>query len=141
MDPIDRQALINELNNSHYPGAPYIDAGISIAIGKVCEAPTIEPEIMPDGTLYITVNADVANIDRILLSQAGTHLGDLYYKDNEKPERRTGQWIPSICHADGMHHEWCGFHCSLCKKATMLRHNYCPQCGAKMERSEQDETD
>lgn len=42
---IDADALINELNNSHYPGAPYIDAGISIAIGKVCDAPTIEPEL------------------------------------------------------------------------------------------------
>lgn len=50
-----------------------------------------KPEIMSDGTLHITVNADVANIDRILLSQAGTHTGDLYYKDDEKPEP---QWIP-----------------------------------------------
>lgn len=41
---IDADAVINELNNSHYPGAPYVDAGISIAIGKVCDAPTIEPE-------------------------------------------------------------------------------------------------
>ena len=41
---IDADALIHELNNSHYPGAPYIDAGISIAIGKVCDAPTIESE-------------------------------------------------------------------------------------------------
>ena len=41
---IDADALIHELNNSHYPGAPYIDAGISIAIGKVCDAPTIETE-------------------------------------------------------------------------------------------------
>lgn len=41
---IDADALIHELNNSHYPGAPYVDAGISIAIGKVCDAPTIEPE-------------------------------------------------------------------------------------------------
>ncbi len=41
---IDADALIHELNNSHFPGAPYIDAGISIAIGKVCDAPTIEPE-------------------------------------------------------------------------------------------------
>ena len=44
MRAIDADALINELNNSHYPGAPYIDAGISIAIGKVCDAPTIAPE-------------------------------------------------------------------------------------------------
>lgn len=37
----DLDALIHELNNSHYPGAPYVDAGISIAIRKVCDAPTI----------------------------------------------------------------------------------------------------
>ena len=41
---IDADALIRELNNSHFPGAPYVDAGISIAIGKVCDAPTIGPE-------------------------------------------------------------------------------------------------
>ena len=46
---IDADALINELNNSHYPGAPYIDAGISIAIGKVCDAPTIEPQPQQTG--------------------------------------------------------------------------------------------
>lgn len=40
---IDAEALVRELNNSHYPGAPYVDAGISIAIGKVCDAPTIDP--------------------------------------------------------------------------------------------------
>lgn len=38
---VDADALMHELNNSHYPGAPYVDAGISIAIGKVCDAPTI----------------------------------------------------------------------------------------------------
>lgn len=38
---VDADALIHELNNSHYPGAPYVDAGISIAIGKVCDAQTI----------------------------------------------------------------------------------------------------
>lgn len=41
---IDAYALIAELNDSHYPGAPYVDAGISIAIGKVCDAPTVHPD-------------------------------------------------------------------------------------------------
>lgn len=41
---IDADALIEKLNNSHFPGVPYVDAGISIAIGKVLDAPTIEPE-------------------------------------------------------------------------------------------------
>ena len=39
---IDADALITELNGIRYPGAPYVDAGIRIAIGKVCDAPTIE---------------------------------------------------------------------------------------------------
>lgn len=42
MRPINADALLHELNNSHFPGAPYVDAGISIAIGKVCDAPTID---------------------------------------------------------------------------------------------------
>lgn len=37
----DLDELIHELNNSRYFGAPYVDAGISIAIGKVCDASTI----------------------------------------------------------------------------------------------------
>jgi len=39
---IDADALIAELNGIRYPGAPYVDAGIRIAVGKVCDAPTIE---------------------------------------------------------------------------------------------------
>ena len=41
---IDAYALLAELNRTRFPGAPYVDAGISIAIGKVCDAPTIDPE-------------------------------------------------------------------------------------------------
>lgn len=39
---IDADALLAELDSTRFPGAPYVDAGISIAIGKVCDAPTIE---------------------------------------------------------------------------------------------------
>lgn len=38
---IDANVLIEELKSCHLPGAPYVDAGISIAIGKVCDASTI----------------------------------------------------------------------------------------------------
>lgn len=41
---IDADALIEELEKLRFPGAPYVDAGIEIAIGKVCEAPTLEIE-------------------------------------------------------------------------------------------------
>ena len=48
MKLIDGDMLIEELNNNHFPGAPYVDAGISIAIGKVLDAPTIETELHYD---------------------------------------------------------------------------------------------
>ena len=38
---ISKACLVSELNHSHFPGAPYVDAGISIAIGKVMEAPPV----------------------------------------------------------------------------------------------------
>ena len=44
MRPIDADALLEELEKMRFPGAPYVDAGVEIAIGKVCEAPTIETE-------------------------------------------------------------------------------------------------
>lgn len=46
---------------------------------------SVQPEITPDGTLKVTVDADIASVGRILLSQAGTQYGGLYYKD-EQPE-------------------------------------------------------
>ena len=38
---VDANMLIEELKGCHFPGAPYVDAGISIAIGKICDAPTV----------------------------------------------------------------------------------------------------
>lgn len=45
-DLIDRQAAIEALKNSRFPGAPYVDAGISIAIGVICDLPFAQPEIV-----------------------------------------------------------------------------------------------
>lgn len=47
--------------------------------------PSAQPEITPDGTLTVSVDADVASVGRILLSQTRTQRGGLYYKD-EQPE-------------------------------------------------------
>ena len=76
IDPIDRYALIHELNNSHYPGAPYIDAGISIAIGKVWDAPTIEPERKPGKWILVTDN----NGQHFICD----HCGEWRYRQNQK---------------------------------------------------------
>lgn len=105
----------------------------------VFDEPTIEPEIMPDGTLHITVNADVASIDRILLSQEGTHAGDLYYKDLE---RKTGQWILADTY-DGRKRYRCSECLAFALKTDDGQENlsdYCPVCGAGME-GEDDGTD
>jgi hypothetical protein len=100
-DLIERQAAIDVLDvlcqehRYRIPGKsetyrPYNEAWqdaldrAECAIGKL---PSVQPEIMADGTLHITATADVANIDRILLSQEGTHYGDLYYKDDEDGKR------------------------------------------------------
>ena len=45
------------------------------------ELPSAQPEITPDGTLKVTVDADISKVGRILLSQTGTQYGGLYYKD------------------------------------------------------------
>ena len=41
---IDKQAALDALKNSRFPGAPYVDAGISIAIGVICDLPPAQPE-------------------------------------------------------------------------------------------------
>ena len=86
MRAIDGDALINELNNSHYPGAPYIDAGISIAIGKVCDAPTIEPE-RKTGKWVLHENQRQEDVDNgnylYVCSECGK--SDLHAKTQEVP--------------------------------------------------------
>lgn len=137
-----------------------------------------QPDITPDGTLTVSIDADIANVGRILLSQTGTQRGGLYYKDaqpeiirckdrygyisietllnfceNSKdhsvtpndfmrmkrvrmPEHKTGEWITS----DDMYETGI---CSCCRYDTqepvsyvVTNFVYCPNCGAKMEKSE-----
>ena len=85
---IDADALIHELNNSHYPGAPYIDAGISIAIGKVCDAQTIlDWQIINSIKDVSAKNVEFKNItfECETITDAS---GNLFEK------REKGYWIP-----------------------------------------------
>lgn len=38
-------------------------------------------ELADDGTLFIVANVDMAKVGRILLSEEGTHFGDMFYPD------------------------------------------------------------
>lgn len=74
---IDADALIHELNDSYYPGAPYVNAGISIAIGRVLDAPTIRTELktekwipcskrLPEKTSIYTVTDSKGDVVRFV---------------------------------------------------------------------------
>lgn len=43
-DLIDRQAAIDALEKSRFPGAPYIDTGIHIALREIKALPSVQPE-------------------------------------------------------------------------------------------------
>ena len=75
-DSISRQAAIDAID----------DWWITVddnrhPVSVIKALPSAQPEITPDGTLKVTVDADIASIGRILLSQTGTQYGGLYYKD------------------------------------------------------------
>ena len=44
---------------------------------------------------------------------------------------KRGRWNDHTCM------NWHGWHCSVCDHETQRRTNYCPNCGAMMERSEE----
>lgn len=49
-------------------------------------------------------------------------------------EPKKGKWTDHTCI------NWHGYHCSVCDYETQRATNYCPNCGARMERSEDAET-
>lgn len=52
-DLISRQDAIDVLKNSRFPGAPYVDAGISIAIGVVCDLPSVRDVALEELTAAV----------------------------------------------------------------------------------------
>ena len=71
------------LKNTAWLGSEEQEEKVFEAVRMAVVEALKQPEIMSDGTLHITVDADVSTIDRILLSQKGTHSGDIYYREEE----------------------------------------------------------
>lgn len=88
-----------------------------------------EVKALSDGTLYVTVDLDISTINRVLLSQKGTHWGELYYSDALQPERKRGKWV-KVMEGNAYRDQ-----CDQCKASypNAYGYNYCPNCGANME--------
>lgn len=86
-DMISRQNVLRcltDISYNHCKTQGEADV-IDTAKTMVAVMSSAQPEITPDGTLTVSIAADVASVGRILLSQTGTQRGGLYYKD-EQPE-------------------------------------------------------
>ena len=81
-DQISRRAALRILDAAFVDGTEY-QGYLHERFEKL---PSAQPEITPDGTLKVTVDADIASVGRILLSQTGTQRGGLYYKDAQPEE-------------------------------------------------------
>lgn len=102
-------------------------------------------ELLPDGTLHLFTDTDLSKVDRVWVSQNGTHFGDLYYADGEP---KFGVWIPvdSYSAFGGDEAMWeahgnpiAFYYCSECKEhayagedGESLLTTYCPNCGCHM---------
>ena len=77
------------------------------ALNRLPSAPQeTQCEVLSDGTAHITADIDVSAVTRVLLSQAGTHYGDLFYRD-DLPSAQ-----PEITRCkDCKYYEW-GWYCS-----------------------------
>ncbi len=96
------------------------------------ELPTAKPkEYVKDGTLTVQMPTikEAKAIDKIVV------YADTYKQEYFMP--KVGKWeLEFLTSSNGDH--YAVYRCNLCKWAepTLLRRNYCPNCGAKMERSE-----
>ena len=84
-------------------------------------------------------NADIVGVERAKYEWC-IDLIELYIDDMKKlppaqPEQKVGRWI--------LHPEWeidgeCSATCSECEMGVDVLYNFCPRCGAKMERRTDD---
>lgn len=139
----------------------------SWALSFVKDVPAVdavEYELADDGTLEITV-PNGTKVGRVLVSEAGTHLGGVYYPDavdyvpmdfhdrcmqteirkrmeveRSRPEAGHGEWLKMDMHR-GMEN----YKCSVCRSECYVPEVmggpmflFCPYCGAHMDGRRED---
>lgn len=78
-DLIDRHAAIDALEKSRFPGAPYIDTGVQIAMREIKALPSAQPDIIrcKDCKFYTAMNRKTKNgICSLIMHQ---NFGDDWY--------------------------------------------------------------
>lgn len=134
---IDRDALLARYDATHV-GPP------GKARDLILNAPIIEPEqkveeLLPDGTLHLFTDTDLSKVDRVWVSQNGTHFGDLYYADGEP---KIGKWERHYSRPN-VYADLC-WHCSNCGYKTpdnwANKWKFRPNCGARMQEGEDNDS-
>lgn len=153
MRPIDADALTEDCKRYLSTLNPDRDGKectrIHWLIGVLANASTIEPEqkveeLLPDGTLHLFTDTDLSKVDRVWVSQNGTHFGDLYYADGEP---KIGKWVGIKEYCDYLNEEAeregksnrympsgmnIHVYCNQCWEPNDRRTTYCPDCGCRM---------
>lgn len=95
-DAISRQAAIETAENVAYAVDEHgsAEGWLAMLVNSLGVLPSAQSErkaekLLPDGTLHLFTDTDLSKVDRVLVSQNGTHYGDLYYADGEP---KTGKW-------------------------------------------------
>ena len=82
-DLISRQDAINTIMGQ--PPEPHYPSWYAEQIKRLPSAQLEQKveELLPDGTLHLFTDTDLSKVNRVWVSQNGTHYGDLYYADED----------------------------------------------------------
>ena len=90
-DTISRQAAIDAIRASTKKYTGFMEMEMYTdddAVEAIINLPSAQleqkvEELLPDGTLHLFTDTDLSKVNRVWVSQNGTHYGDLYYADED----------------------------------------------------------
>jgi rubrerythrin len=149
-DVIYRQQAIDALEKSRFPGSPYIDTGIQIALREIKALESAQPEPCEDAVSRQRLLSDLKELTAawgkypVMAEQIkGVETAIRYVETipSVTPERKRGKWIEEDDGWDGVF-----WRCSECNESFYLvdgtpvdnEYHFCPNCGADMRGEQND---
>ena len=82
-----KHELMQRVNASVQDEQGWLGA-VAECLDEIEDLPSAQPEqkveeLLPDGTLHLFTDTDLSKVNRVWVSQNGTHYGDLYYADED----------------------------------------------------------